>query len=216
MSCDTYFAAPSRRVVEIARRFDESPLCGGNPCHNGIVRSICANDFTSAMRAIVSKIQSRLTGRCLPRRLNYQPTVGSDMVTRQSVSCLILETRPAGDDSCPADAGRVDPRSNPLDPNSPRTAQRVTTGPNMGRRLCEVQQVYLEGDPATAMTMPLRPQGGQAGWYYDTNSDPSNPTCTQRISYTDNAFPPTGSITQLQCIQRVSGGSTTDAGAGGG
>ena len=42
--CDTtrqYYAWPARRIAEVARRFDESPLCAGAACGNGMVTSIC-------------------------------------------------------------------------------------------------------------------------------------------------------------------------------
>jgi len=42
--CDTtrqYFAWPARRIAEVARRFDEAPLCAGAACGNGMVTSIC-------------------------------------------------------------------------------------------------------------------------------------------------------------------------------
>jgi hypothetical protein len=51
-----YFAWPARRIVEVARRFDESPLCNGAPCHAGAVISICGNDYASAMTTVVNLI----------------------------------------------------------------------------------------------------------------------------------------------------------------
>ncbi len=59
-SCTTdvqYFAWPARRLVEVARRFDESPLCNGAPCRNGIVASVCGVDFGPAMGLIISRLQ---------------------------------------------------------------------------------------------------------------------------------------------------------------
>lgn len=55
-----YQAFPSRRIVEIARRFDRFPACGGQPCRNGIVTSICAPEFSRALRVITTRIQERL------------------------------------------------------------------------------------------------------------------------------------------------------------
>lgn len=60
LTTDRYFAWPGRRVVEVARRFDESPRCGGAPCGNGYVASICADDFSPAMAAIARRIRRRL------------------------------------------------------------------------------------------------------------------------------------------------------------
>jgi hypothetical protein len=56
-----YQAFPSRRIVEIARRFDQFPACDGRPCRNGIVTSICAPEFSRALRVITTRIQERLT-----------------------------------------------------------------------------------------------------------------------------------------------------------
>ncbi|MDB4929197.1 MAG: putative lipoprotein [Myxococcaceae bacterium] len=38
---DHFSAQRARRIVEVARRFDESALCAGLPCRNGMVASIC-------------------------------------------------------------------------------------------------------------------------------------------------------------------------------
>lgn len=53
-------AFPSRRVVEVARRFEESPRCNGAPCNNGYVSSICAATFEVSLREIAVKIARRL------------------------------------------------------------------------------------------------------------------------------------------------------------
>lgn len=53
-------AFPSRRIVEVARRFEQSPHCAGSPCNNGYVSSICASDLEPALRAIGRKIARRL------------------------------------------------------------------------------------------------------------------------------------------------------------
>ena len=51
-----YFAWPARRIVEIARRFDESPLCNGGPCRNGAVTSICGSNYASALAPLVARL----------------------------------------------------------------------------------------------------------------------------------------------------------------
>ncbi len=60
---EQYFAWPGRRMVEVARRFDESPLCAGHACRNGIVSSTCTNSFQSAVDAIVARIVRRARGQ---------------------------------------------------------------------------------------------------------------------------------------------------------
>jgi len=59
-AADQYFAWPSRRIVEVARRFDQAPLCSGGPCRNGVVMSICARDFHASMTAFAERIQRRI------------------------------------------------------------------------------------------------------------------------------------------------------------
>ena len=63
MTCSNsqQMAFPSRRIVEIARRFDEHPACNGQPCRNGLVASICATNLTVAMRGVVQRISARVS-----------------------------------------------------------------------------------------------------------------------------------------------------------
>ena len=52
-----YYAWPSRRIVQVARRFDEA-------WGNGAVSSICRNDYGDALRGVVERLQIQL---CRPR-----------------------------------------------------------------------------------------------------------------------------------------------------
>ncbi len=183
-----YFAWPSRRIVEVARRFDESPICNGSACNNGLVTSICSNDYAQAMQQIVKKIQSRLTGACLPRVLQTTP----DTAGNNTVQCLVRETLPEGVDMCDPALGQQDP---PNESGVP-TPTHVMVG-DVSRRVCDIDQVPT--DPTSNA-----PIAGQIGWYYDTAVDPSNPNCAQRISFQpETAAPAGGSITRLECIQSV-------------
>jgi hypothetical protein len=47
-----YFAWPSRRIAQVARRFDEA-------YGNGSISSICRSNYSDALRAIVNRIQTR-------------------------------------------------------------------------------------------------------------------------------------------------------------
>jgi len=49
---EQYFASPSRRIAQVARRFDEA-------YGNGSISSICRSDYGDALRAIVNRIQTR-------------------------------------------------------------------------------------------------------------------------------------------------------------
>lgn len=55
-----YFAWPARRLIEVARRFDENVSCFGHPCHNGLISSICAGNYRRAMSDLVRLLQRRL------------------------------------------------------------------------------------------------------------------------------------------------------------
>jgi hypothetical protein len=183
---EQYYAWPARRVVEIARRFDQSPMCNGGPCHNGLVTSICSNNYSSAMRQIIEKIQSRLTGRCLPRRL--------DLTTRadglQEASCIVREILPAGQTECDASRGRRPPADE---------SARTTTISGETRTVCDVDQVPTDPNNGN------QPMAGGIGWFYDRTPDPNDQSCTQRISFTSTATPVSGSVTRLECIQQVRG-----------
>ena len=110
-------AWPSRRIAEVARRFDE--LHG-----TGAVSSICAMDYAPALGQIVDRIGNALGGRCLPRPL---PTIPSVPVAGESVrvSCVVKETLAAGA-RCDAAHGR-------------RLSERTADG----REVCLVEQVAV-------------------------------------------------------------------------
>lgn len=55
-----YFAWPSQRIVEVARRFDESVLCNGVPCRNGFVSSICENSFRPALLEAFARVRAHM------------------------------------------------------------------------------------------------------------------------------------------------------------
>ncbi|MEZ4411044.1 MAG: hypothetical protein R3A52_31875 [Polyangiales bacterium] len=58
-ACDTtqqYYAWPSRRVVEVARRFEAQ-------YGNGVVGSICAQDYTATVRAFAERVAARVCRR---------------------------------------------------------------------------------------------------------------------------------------------------------
>ena len=53
------FAWRARRVAEVARRFDESLLCGAVPCRNGMVASICAPGDTAPFTQFAAMVARR-------------------------------------------------------------------------------------------------------------------------------------------------------------
>ncbi len=170
------YAWPSRRIAEVARRFDRAH-------GTGTVASICANDYAPALRQIVDRIGRSLEGRCLPRRL---PTVPAAPSPGESVrvSCVVRETLPAGLRCDPARGRRA----------SERTAD--------GREVCLVDQI--------AVAMGQAPPAGAHGFYYDTRPDPANPSCVQRIAFSDGDSVPSGGRAQIDCVAIASDGPARD------
>lgn len=163
-------AAPARRIVETAQRFGA----------NGIVQSICQDDFGPALEAIINKIASFLDRVCLPRALNPDEN--------GQVQCDVIQQLPSfelphdGPVHC-ADVVGVDP-----------TPLRITNG----REECRMTQVDVVDDVV---------QTGE-GWYYDNFSDAVRQHCRltttpQRIAFTPAAIPVNGAQVHLECLQRV-------------
>ncbi|MEZ4407668.1 MAG: hypothetical protein R3A52_14500 [Polyangiales bacterium] len=111
------YAWPSRRIAQVARRFDEA-------WNSGAVASICADDYRPALQQIVDRIGNAIGGRCLPRALPTSPaSPAPGELTR--VSCVVRETLPAGA-QCEAAHGRY-------------LAERTADG----RAVCLVDQVAV-------------------------------------------------------------------------
>jgi hypothetical protein len=177
-----YFAWPARRIVEVARRFDQMPLCAGAPCHNGLVASICAASYHEPLARFSRRIAERLPQECLPNALVIQRG-SNDEIT---VGCRVFEIEPAGLDACDVTTGRLDP----LDANGVPTPDHIDVD-RSPRRRCEVAQVVTDG----ATHAPL----AGAGWFYELRANQLGPLCPQRISFTPGARPVEGASARLQC-----------------
>ena len=111
------YAWPSRRIAEVARRFDQT-------WNSGAVASICADDYRPALQQVVERIGNGLVGRCLPRALPTTPAAPSPgELTR--ASCVVRETLPPGAQCDPA-----------------RGRRYAETAPD-GRVVCLVDQVAV-------------------------------------------------------------------------
>ena len=184
-SCDSvaqYFAWPSRRVVQVARRFAER-------YQTGAVSSICRNDYSPALQQIVERVQSRLAGRCLPRPIETVASACEPGDTRGNcvrTNCIVREILPASisaASACVAARGRAP---------GERDAQLM-------RDTCVVAQV--------AVPPGMAPPAGREGFYYDTRPDPSSPDCTRHIEFTPNAGLVAGATAVVECVQ-AAGGTT--------
>lgn len=182
-------AFPSRRIVEVARRFDQYPACYGRPCRNGMVFSICANDFSRVTQAITQRIrpQRELYGRCLPRILGVHR--GEDGF--EYTDCLVRELLPEGQHQCDLSRGRSVPVV--------AEEQHWTNFSGVIQTVCNIEQIpiYPEGTPNS-----LQPASAEPGWFYDRRLDPSNRWCEGKIEFTRRGTPRSGSVVRLECTQR--------------
>ncbi|MDD9937403.1 MAG: hypothetical protein OXT09_27580, partial [Myxococcales bacterium] len=173
---ETVHAFPARRFVEVARRFGE----------NGVIQSICQNDFGPAMQVIVEAIARQLGAECLPRSLERADDglVGCNVVWELPPPNLAPANTPTTcgqggwDFLLPPDEGR----------------EAVS---DRGGQICKVQQLaVMDGQFQTT-------DGFGAGWFYDDFSEDVQQECTgpskQRIAFTPEATPPTGVTVKLEC-----------------
>jgi hypothetical protein len=104
-------AKPARRIVEVARQFEE----------NGLVQSICNDDYRGALSAVLTRIATILGYACPPRALTPD--------ARGLVDCEVIET---------------------MKPGTPCRGQgRAAVDPERDPSLCKVAQVpVVNGEPA--------------------------------------------------------------------
>lgn len=186
-SCDRGAMAkayPPRRIVEVAKGFGS----------NGVIQSICQEDFGPAMQAIIDVIAKQLGAVCLPRSLvrNSDGLVGCNVVWEMPIPNTAPATTPV-DCSLPF----------LLEPDPGRESS------NMGRKVCKVAQLAVMGEGANKNHVPTD-NGGTVyndGWYYDEFSHDVEIECTgvekQRIAFTTEAKPPTGVKVKLECLNET-------------
>ena len=181
-SCDVPgrgVAFPPRRFVQVAQELDSRGA-------NAVVQSICQEDFSPAIGAIIEKIADALGGACLPRRLNPDDA--------GFVECDVLETLPTEGPTTRCDQlqGRT----------------LIETDTATGAEVCRVAQVsgsdtdgsgFVEQDEATG-----------PGWFYDDFTTDVLDRCGdgtqgsgQRISFVRDFEPVTGTQVRLECLQPV-------------
>lgn len=171
-SCNTAsgVAFPPRRLVAVA---DEFNVPGG--VQNGVVRSICEDDYGPALEAVIERIADRLDGSCFSPRL---PRLDNGFV-----ACDIIEVPSAADPTPCAAPGRTMVGSGTLPGEE-------------GRPLCLVEQLPVERDESTGM---LAAESDKDGWYYDDFSESTLRTCGQRLRFTEGAEPPRGATVRIEC-----------------
>jgi hypothetical protein len=185
-SCNTArgLAYPPRRIVEVAQGFGE----------NGIVQSICQEDFGPAIDAIIAIIAKQLGAVCLPRPLvrNAEGTVGCNVVWELPAPNMAPSGTPT---ECQA-------------PNwpflLPPEAGEETMNKRGGAR-CRVAQLAVQNNNFVATETDGVMFNN--GWYYDDFSDDVKKECKtnpqQRIAFTPDAKPPTGVTVKLECLNET-------------
>jgi len=185
-------AYPPRRLVEVAQGFGE----------NGIVQSICQDDFSGAIDSIIEIVARQLGAVCLPRQLN------PDADGR--VNCEVLWELPSGDlngQSAPSSCA-----------DEPFLHERGADQPRIGDHggtLCRVEQLDVApADRRAAKADSSSEQDRQSvvdrvtaagdGWFYDDFSNEVVAECAaiapQRITFTEAATPPNGVTVLLECL----------------
>jgi hypothetical protein len=185
-SCNTGtgLAYPPIRIVKVAQGFGP----------NGIIQSICQDDFGPAIDAIIAIIAKQLGAVCLPRALvrNAEGTVGCNVV---------WELPPAG----------MAPTGTPTECGAqnfpfllPPEAGEETESKRKGKR-CRVAQLAVQGSAPVATDTDGTTFND--GWYYDDFSPEVKKECKtipqQRIAFTPAAKPPTGVTVKLECLNET-------------
>jgi hypothetical protein len=168
-------AYPPLRIVQVARAFGQ----------NGVIQSICQNDFGPAMDAIIRAITDRIVSVCLPK-----PLVRTSAGT---VNCNVIWELPppaAASTTTPTDCEGAGTYLEPVDANRPPMNDR-------GGKNCKVKQLPV----SEHHTVPVG-----KGWYYDDFAEELQMVCQghpQRVSFTESAKPANGVIVKLECINET-------------
>lgn len=167
-SCDRGVEArayPPRRIINVAKGMGA----------NGSVHSICTDDFTQPITAILDRMRRHLGEDCLSFTLPR---------TNDLVACDVYWELPT------SSSGSAPTRCDQL-------SFLTHAGPNdSGGQLCKVQQLrVVDGEVV---------EGSSEGFYYDDFSDDAEQSCkassTQtRIAFTPEAQPPAGVNVILDC-----------------
>lgn len=194
-------AYPARRFVEVAKGFGK----------NGIVRSICQADFTSALSAITAKIANQLEGACLERTLIADPST-------HLAPCGLVEYLPTSKtspDDCDEGKGRRFLKKRKEGGAEYVVCQINQLAVDKGKANCDAQTAAGETNPMDCLSEnPNSPDAldnpritsERVGWYYDDFSRELKESAqcnAQRIAFTEGAEQATGSQVRFECLQPV-------------
>jgi hypothetical protein len=185
-------AAPPRRIVGVARGFGK----------NGVVQSICQNDFGPALDAIIELIAANLGDVCMPRPLVRK---SSGLVDCNVVWELPEPSKRRGD--------------TPISCGEPGWEFLLDPGPDhdhvsrSGGAICKVAQLAVQTDAMGVTAAVATENDGRvfdSGWYYDDFSEEREKYCKssdnekQRIAFKgQNGRPPSGVVVKLECLNET-------------
>jgi len=163
-------AYPPRRLVELAKGFGA----------NGMVQSICQDDFMRAFDSIIETMAKPLTEMCMVEQLQREAD--------GRVDCkLFWELPPAALRTSNLTPVRCEELGELVEPGAP--VQLTAAG---GER-CEIRQLTVSAG---------QPSAGK-GWYYDDFTPDLDRMCagnlSRRIAFADGARAPQGASVKLEC-----------------
>ena len=160
-------AFPARRIVETMEG-----LAGSNTGVGTVVESICAEDYSPALNAIVDRIAAALRQLCLPRPLNRDAS--------GLVGCEVREVQPEGQTCAEAEA---------------RGREPVPVSTEDGREVCRVVQLPSNAGVPEGLGWfydDFTPETASACSF---NED------QQRVSFTEGSAPASGARIRFECLQ---------------
>jgi hypothetical protein len=161
-------AAPGRRYLEVAKAFGD----------NGVVTSICEDEYNSLLQVLIDKIAMQLTGACLPRKLTPDPATGL-------VNCSVVEIQAAGSMAgCDPGKGRI----------QTLPSRRVN---GSDRTVCLIDQVKPNGG-----------KEGWFYDDFSTEVMNQCKKDKQRIAFTNMGNLPNGAQAKFECFQPVQTNAT--------
>jgi len=191
-------AYPAPRMVEVAKGFGK----------NGVIRSICDENFSGALTAIIRKIANQLSGACLQRKLIADSTSGL-------APCGLVEYLPIGatEANCVASEGRKFLEKRPDDNDKERIVCQLNqlavkkTQPGCEAGETDAMQCLARNPNDPNAKENPRITDAIVGWYYDDFTKElleSKPGCNeQRIAFTPGAEQKKGSEIRFECLQPV-------------
>lgn len=174
-------ALPSRRIVEIARRFEHAPRCFGVRCASGTVLPICANQFDTVMRKVVQRLVRRLIGWCVPDPI--EAAARADRLDR--VQCVARVILPEGQ-RCDASRAQTP---------APGGDQWRVDERGVRHEVCEIARARTR----TVQEPTPRTVADGDGWYFDRWYNGDVWSCSTGVVLTRRAALRDGEIARIAC-----------------